>query len=114
MPSIPNDDDDDDEDNDDDINHDGDDDDDDDDDWLVSLPPYPVNRGLTSPKVPPCPPERLIYLFTTSTYTAEKHNEIHLEIQCKYKCIYKYKYMRGSHTSIHCPLPFQFLGYHIF
>ena len=44
-----------------------DDDDDDDDDWSVSLPPYPVNRGLTSAKAPPSPPESLIYLFTTST-----------------------------------------------
>ena len=43
------------------------DDDDDDDDWLVSLPPYPVNRGLTSAKAPLWPPERLIYLFTTTS-----------------------------------------------
>ena len=41
--------------------------DDDDDDWLVSLPPYPVNRGLTSAKAPLWPPERLIYLFTTTS-----------------------------------------------
>ena len=43
-----------------------DDDDDDDDDWSVSLPPYPVNRGLTRAKAPPRPPESLIYLFANT------------------------------------------------
>ena len=42
------------------------DDDDDDDDWSVSLPPYPVNRGLTRAKAPPRPPESLIYLVANT------------------------------------------------
>ena len=45
---------------------DDDNDDDDDDDWSVSLPPYPVNRGLTRAKAPPRPPESLIYLFANT------------------------------------------------